>query len=274
MLGKERHGESTASVFAPVNARQHPLSPPKLNMPLPHPTATDSAHVRSYPQPNAEQPRDQRASPQSEQWQTGPRPLGNNQYPASPPLDEGDRSSPKRKRDGSIEDGRSSGSPTSQPALTRPRMDSYAPTSGTISPPLGGETAGMEQHQRTLPPMNVIDHGRPWASRDPQQGAPLDSQYHESQAPNPAPQSNGAAKVEHPQHDMEVSSTTEITRAGVQVDVKKRKRVSSHPAHSLCMPANRPSNLLIEPRLAVALAAGGRRNVTRPSPIVRVVPDC
>jgi hypothetical protein len=77
--------------------------------------------------------------------------------------------------------------------------------------------------------MNVIDHGRPWGARDSQTGS-LEVQYRDPQGSSamaPA-QADGVTKVEHVSQGIEVSSTTETTRAGVQVDPKlKRKRVSA-----------------------------------------------
>ncbi|KAK7177471.1 hypothetical protein PSPO01_16478 [Paraphaeosphaeria sporulosa] len=84
-------------------------------------------------------------------------------------------------------------------------------------------------HPRTLPPVDSIDTDRPWASYNglqepqPQRHDLLrttDSDLHPSSA------SQSELSAIDAQNGLEKSSTTEITKPGVQVDRKKRKRVS------------------------------------------------
>jgi hypothetical protein len=219
---KDRAAESIASPFTAVNARPPPPSPPRLHGM--NGMASDPSHLRPYSQPHTEHPQDQKPLPSQEHWQPPPRPQENGHYSASPTLDERDRSPhspPKRKRSSSAEDGHSYHSVNSAPEQSRRRIGSYPSPEGS---PSTVEAMTMEQQQqRTLPPMKHSEHERPWSSRDPHDAGTSNSHYREDGGSS---RGNGSMDPEHPSH-MESSSTTEVvTRAGVVVDTKKRKRVS------------------------------------------------
>lgn len=239
---KERPGDPITSSFTAVNGRTSPPSPQKLNGT--NGMTVDTIHVRPRSQPHSEQLQDQKPLPTRDQWTSGPRPsenrAQNNQYSASPSLDERDRSpnSPgKRKRSTSSEEERFSRSPDGAPVQVRRRLDSYASVARDDSPNTVSQihSSHMEQsQQRTLPPMDRADHDRNWSQRESQDMGPNGAHYHHardvgSPQDNMHPQSASAAQTNgsmDSQYASERSSTTEITRAGVQVDPKKRKRVS------------------------------------------------
>lgn len=223
---RERAGEPIVSSFTAVNGSSSPSSPPRLTHSNGMPA--DAIHMRPYSQPHPDQAQDQKAPlPGREQWSSASRAPQNGHYSASPPLDQrGDspQSPPNRKRErsSSEEHGSAFHSPNGAPEQSRRRLDSYA--SASTSPGSNHPVTMEHPHQRTLPPMNHSEQDRNWHSRDTQEPS-SNTHYRDSQGnmhSNSVPPSSGSV-------DADQSSTIEITRAGVQLDAKKRKRVSSHP---------------------------------------------
>lgn len=236
---KDKSGEPIVSAFTAVNGRASPPSPRKLNGA--NGMTADTIHVRPHPQSHPEQLQDQKLPLSArDDWASGRRPsengVQNTHYSVSPSLDERSPHSPtKRKRSSSVEDDQSYHSPDSVPAQARRRLDSYASGTRDSSPNTAPQVHPMameHSQQRTLPPMDRAEHDRNWPPRDSQD--PNNAHYPNSRVVEmpqdgmhpqsvPGSQANGSMDS---QHSLERSSTTEITRAGVQVDPKKRKRVS------------------------------------------------
>jgi hypothetical protein len=247
---KEKVGEPLVSTFTAVNGRTSPQSPRKLNGM--HGMTNDTIHVRPISQPQPEQPQDQKLPlPTREEWTSGPRPAENGlhkgHYSVSPSSDGRDLSpnSPgKRKRASSSEDDQSYHSPEGAPVQARRRVDTYPPASrdhspNTVTPSHPGT---MEQpQQRTLPPIDRAEHDRNWPPREGQDPNP---HYPDPRAIGPSQEGMNPHPVAHmngsmdPQYSMERSSTMETTRAGAQVDPKKRKRVSPSVSSLPCSSAN------------------------------------
>ncbi|KAF2280636.1 uncharacterized protein EI97DRAFT_3659 [Westerdykella ornata] len=226
-LLKDNPPEPVVAGFTAVNGRATPPSPPRLN-PI-NGMAPACPHMVSYSHHSTGTPQEQRPLPSSEHWQSVPSAPQSKHSSTSPILVDGERSSHspiKRKRSVSGEDDRSTSSPIPSPQQTRRRVGSYP--SPETSPPMAS-SATMDQQQRTLPPISqaVAGHDKKWSVAEVEASKPVP--YQDPQEPHPTPhyQTPGPATIDHSQQTSQVSSTTEITRAGVQVDPKKRKRVSS-----------------------------------------------
>ena len=292
---KERTAEPLAPAFTAVNGRTSPPSPRKLygmsGM------NGDSIHVRPIARTSPEAPQDPKgpAAPRDE-WSVVRNVTENGHQngrappPALPDEDQSSAHSGKRKRSGSPEDSQSDLSPEGS-LVTRPRLDSYAMVGRDESPRTVAQVQRLnldnsqaraqlnlkDLQARALPPMASQDRPeteRSWTQpHDASHNGYRDHQHHDARRmdrshddmnshQNPHAQLNGS---EDP-NDHEHSSTTEMTRAGVQVDPKKRKRVSCR--FTTCDVANHHSNSPTAPRLAVGRAAGERRSAMKPSPTV------
>lgn len=234
---KDRPGEQLASAFTAVNGRTSPPSPRNLNGL--NGMNGDSTHVRPPARQTAGQPQERRVpSPNRDDWksvQTVPENGQQNRQRSSPTYSDQGQSptSPgKRKRSSSSEEDRPYHSP-GESVPSRRRLDSYASVARSDSPITVAQVQQLamdHQQSRTLPPMDRADS--PWPpSRDGPNGYP-DPQNRDPRPMEP-PQDNMHPNSGPPSqlngidpNGPERSSTTEITRAGVQVDPKKRKRVS------------------------------------------------
>jgi hypothetical protein len=231
---KEKTGDAVVSAFTAVNGRSSPSSPRRLNGANGNGMTVDTNHVRPLSRQSPEHSQEQKAPlPRRDEWASAPRVSENIQqngqqnghHSVSPSLSDQDRSprSPgKRKRSSSEEDNRSYHSPDGTSVPSRPRLDSYVPKDD--SPP----NANMEHsQQRTLPPIDRADHDRGWQRRES----------------HDMPHSNYSNDHHGDSRDMETSPDSmnnysgmvnsdgvEMTRAGVQVDPKKRKRVRTRSA--------------------------------------------
>jgi hypothetical protein len=94
-----------------------------------------------------------------------------------------------------------------------------------------------------------------------------DFQHREPRPTEPVHNSEPSATHDHNPAEREDTSVTEVTRAGVQVELKKRKRVRLLNA-SIIRGLTGNSNSPIVPRQAVERVGGGRRSVMRPNPNV------
>lgn len=293
---KDKTGEHLASAFTAVNGRNSPPSPP------PRPNASHAMTTITHPRPvsrhSPDHPQELKSRmPARDKW-SPPRPTvpanqqnghhnghqngnqngnqkGNSSnsptlsHPDTPPLSPG-----KRKRSTSTEGDRSPPSPNGV-LNQRRRLDSHVPIGRSDSPNTIAQVQQlvMEHPQaRTLPPSDRIDNERSWA---PYNGYPEPHPQHRDllrttdsdllqNSVSPA-----QISVVDAQNGLERSSTTEITKAGVQVDHKKRKRVSA--TRQFQDVSDRNSNLPTEPRPAVGHAGGARRNVTKRSLNVRLL---
>jgi hypothetical protein len=249
LMLKERTEEPLVPNFTAVNRKTSPTSPRKP-YPVNNMSNPDSNHTRPTSRNSPEQPQRHQGALTRVEW--GPvRNVPDNDRQSgrsSPSPSEEDQSptdSGKRKRSSSAED-RPPDQSLDGALATRPRLDSYA-AAGRDSPNTVAQVQqlAIEYPQQvaveypqpnTLPPMERSDPERAWAQSHDRNG------YHEVQRRDPRPrepshdnmrphsasyaQLNGVDDSDElEQH----SSTTEITRAGVHVDPKKRKRVSSAP---------------------------------------------
>lgn len=176
----------------------------------------------------------------------------------------GDRSpenANKRRRSTSVEESVARRSPDEAVASSRRLPHPYQPVNrDTLS-------AMEAPQQRSLPPLGRLDVERRWQT-EPRELPHTGHQHHvehlERRPTEPVRSSLGSI-VELEQDD---TSATEVTRAGVQVELKKRKRVSdSNPLHLLIFLTFRSSSPT-EPKLDVAHAEGGRRSAMKPNPSV------
>lgn len=243
MLKHKTEGPIVAA-FTAVNGKTSPSSPRRLNSANGMPTET--INVRPPPQQHTEPPPDQKVSlPGRESWPPTTRPsenpTQNGHHSVSPRLSSEDDqdgsldSSNKRKRHTPSEDERSYYSPESAPVQARRRLDSYSTVGRDVSPNTQAQAhrMSMEHPQtRTLPPIDRADYDRHWP-RDTHPVSPTRWISPDSQGVSPnGTQSRDFRAIEPrdpngpPSPGMDPSSTTEITRAGVVVDPKKRKRVS------------------------------------------------
>ncbi|KAF2266711.1 trimeric LpxA-like protein [Lojkania enalia] len=250
---KEKATEPIVSAFTAVNGRTSPPSLPRTNGI--NGMTTEPLHVRPLSRNNTELNRDPRGQqPGRDDWTPAPRVLENglqngHHSSVSPPLhgSDGSPSSPKRKRSGSIEDGRAVHSPDSAIAHHRRRLDAYAPVARDDSPNTlsQAQSAPMDTQQR-LPPIDRPEHERNWPPRESHEAG--HNNYPSPEYRDPRGMDNGqdgtnqtspsGTQVNGPvdsQTPTERSSTIEITRAGVQVEsAKKRKRQFANRTKTGC----------------------------------------
>ncbi|KAF2018058.1 hypothetical protein BU24DRAFT_164138 [Aaosphaeria arxii CBS 175.79] len=253
---RERPAEPPVSGFTAVNGRGSPPS-------LPEPRRVNGTNGMTT-EPVLPRPLSQIHSPPLEQKPPLPvreewaahRPAENgaarhhNHHsvsPTLPPPRDGSPQSPgKRKRSKSTEISSPYPSPTGDSTQSRQhRLDSYASASRDDSPQSISQARPVMEPpiQRTLPPMDVAERDRAWPPQESHNRSPEsypDPQYRDPRAmepnrepnrephPGTIPQSNGSTI------ESERSSTTEITRAGVQVDPKKRKRQFANRTKTGC----------------------------------------
>jgi hypothetical protein len=177
----------------------------------------------------------------------------------SPDSSDKTRSSPenpnKRRRSGSEEEAYSQHSPDQTTAGPRQLPPPYQP--------LNRNTAmSIEAPQLpSLPPLGRPDVERRWQT-EPRE-LPHATHHFQPREPRPTePTRNNAMSPE----SREIIEATEFTRAGVQVELKKRKRVCSPSLPTYH--TNICSNLPTVPKPVVEHAEGGRRSATRQNPSV------
>ncbi|KAF1955622.1 hypothetical protein CC80DRAFT_87932 [Byssothecium circinans] len=243
---KERTGEPPA--FTAVNGRTSPLSPRKLHGM--NGTSTETIHMRPYSRQSPEQPQESKVALPSREdrppVRAGTDNSTNSIHSLSPTSSEHDNSptSPtKRKRSSSSEDERSYHSPGG-PVVSRPRLDSYASQQQGDSPTTISQVHQLTMERppsRTLPPLDRIETDRTWP---PPHNGPRNG-YHEAHHRDPRPMELASDAIRDSHTDIhmpamdssdgfERSSTTEMTRAGVQVDPKKRKRQFANRTKTGC----------------------------------------
>lgn len=203
--GFERAAEPFRPAFTAVNGR-HSMSP-------------DSKDQKPQIQPGSRAPQI-------------PRHLANGyQSSSSSSVSPTDSSAPPRSPASPNKRRRSESQPDVQ------EIPNPAPASTTLSaPPQTPLQTPVQEHsqrmdnnqQRTLPPLDRPDAERRWAT-EPRQVS--DMQYRDPRPTEPplampAPSQNPVASVTSPDSPEE-QTPTGVTRAGVQVELKKRKRVNS-----------------------------------------------
>lgn len=205
------NGMSTNSVHLRALSRRSPEHPPDLKIPLPTREWSTASSVIEVERPNGHQnnhqnghanghPNSNPNSPEQNGYANGHQ----NRDSTSPTTPEQSRSptSPgKRKRSFSPENDRSH----------RQRLESSRSPDSVQIPQVPVDPS----HPRTLPPMERIETDRAWA---PPHELP---RYHDSRLPTTL-------------DSLELSGTTEMTRAGVQVDPKKRKRQFANRTKTGC----------------------------------------
>ena len=228
---KDRAGEPSKTGFTAVNGRTSPPSPRKANgvngmngmngMNM----SSDTIHVKPLLRTSTEDLQEQKVPlPAGDDWnQSGRR----TNSPPSPPNGYG-----KRKRSGSVEEEHSYQHNEVDSALPRRRLSiDRDDTPHAVSRNQPGPIEGPREY----PPMEHPEHDRSWAARDPREtvhnttselphrdSRGFDSLDRANTSPPNGSLSMGS--VDSP-ISVERSNTTEVTRAGVQVDPKKRKRV-------------------------------------------------
>ncbi|KAF2002650.1 hypothetical protein P154DRAFT_131490 [Amniculicola lignicola CBS 123094] len=213
---KDRPSDQIGTGFTSVNGRASPPSLPRLHGM--GSMTSDANHAQSS--------RNGIEHSQERKWHSAPRGAANGHHSISPPADERDgpgspSNQSKRKRTSSPEDESSS-----SPESVSPGDDSTnIVNSHRHLPPMDSS------QQRTLPPMDRPEQDRNWAPRETQERNSYSEprREHRNTDPSQDPNSNrdqGMGSGES-QHAMERSSTTEMTRAGVQVDTKKRRRFAN-----------------------------------------------
>ncbi|KAF2872669.1 hypothetical protein BDV95DRAFT_606258 [Massariosphaeria phaeospora] len=245
---KEKSGEPLVSAFTAVNGRASPPSPRSLH--AMNGMTSDTIHVRSFPRNSPDRNQDPKAPLLGrDDWNPGPRlsenGLSNGHHSLSPSRSRSPDSSAKRKRSSSTEDGSSYPSPPSPNGSppSRRRRGSYGPGSGHNSPntALPTHAYSLEHQQRTLPPVDRREHDRNWHSRDSQDGTQRN--YPDSRHRDPRSIEEASRDLNGGLHsdmngadspDDEQGNTTEITRAGVHVDPKKRKRQFANRTKTGC----------------------------------------
>ncbi|KAF2117859.1 hypothetical protein BDV96DRAFT_405120 [Lophiotrema nucula] len=251
---KERPQEPVVSAFTAVNGRTSP--PSYLGPNGVHGVTTESQAVR--PVTNSHQALDRAPSssnlPSRNGWAPAPRVIENgyqNRHhqsgSVSPPLSstQGSPTSPgKRKRSGSSEESSSDTSQDGTDSQGHPRLDSYEYHSSNHTG--RAQTAPMDsqqQQQRTLPPIERPGNERGWTQQpqDARSNAYPEQHYQDARAMehthniingNPA-QASQATSQPDTQDSMELS-TIETTRAGAQVDPKRRKRQFANRTKTGC----------------------------------------
>ena len=192
---KDKIGESFAPAFTAVNGRPSPTSPN---------TSTTSQSMPAWSSVS----RDPASRPAS--------------HSISPTITNGDRSpdSPsKRKRSHSLEPDYARASSRDWGALPRT----------SLTAPYHDQKQPAEPHQRTLPPIDRPDPERRWTS-DPNSYEAQHRDVHTLE-PMQTSQPPSSAKTEPSVYE---ESVTELTRAGVQVEMKKRKRQFANRTKTGC----------------------------------------
>lgn len=245
---KEKHGEPLISGFTAVNGRTSPTSPRKTNGV--NGMNSDTIVVRPLSRRSSDEVQEQKVPlPIRDDWNHSARPtengLQNGHKRTTPPTTTTEGvGSPvngfgKRRRSSSQEE-EEYHSHNVDPTQSRRRLDSYKVISiekDISQNNMSHNHSGPMENARDYPPMERHKHDRSWAARDPREtvhngsSEPSHRDHHggdghnDSQASSPDQGSPPMGGVDS-QGLGERSSTTEITRAGVQVDPKKRKRVS------------------------------------------------
>jgi hypothetical protein len=241
---KEHTAEPLVPAFTAVNGRTSPPSPRRIY--AINGMNRDTVHVRPLARNSPEPPQDPKgAPPPRDDWTSARNVAGNRTHngPSSPATlsDEG-QSSPfpgKRKRSSSAEDlptDRSSDG--SVAARQRLESDAMAASDRDDASQARARLNLKGLQARALPPMDRPDSDRTWTqSHDVPPNGHRDHQHHDHQhddarrsdrhddhSSHPSSLSQFNAMEDH--NDFDHPGATEMTRAGVQVDPKKRKRVS------------------------------------------------
>ncbi|ORY10882.1 hypothetical protein BCR34DRAFT_588314 [Clohesyomyces aquaticus] len=251
---KEKSVEPVAPAFTAVNGRASPPSPPRRTNGVNGTIGAngmngDSTHPRPLSNQRPEENQERRAtSSRREEWTSPPgtveNGLSSGRHSASPP--NGERTSPgspgKRKRSSSPEDVSSAESTPEAPSYqARRRLDSYVTESRDDSPPHSQTQTSRMEHsqQRPFAPLDRAEPDRNWPPQDSKEfvRGTFEPQQRESHRLEPSQENIDGQRmtgIMDPQHYSERSSTAEITRAGVQVDPKKRKRVFANRTKTGC----------------------------------------
>lgn len=244
----ERAGEPLGSGFTAVNGRTSPPSPRKLYSV--NGMNGDSTHVRPLARNSPDQPQEVRApAPPREDWpptRNGAVAVAENGHQSegpSPPYSDKSLSPTfpvKRKRSSSPEMSPERSPSAEGAAVPRPRLDSYATVRGDSPNTVAQvQQLNLDHHQpRTLPPIDHPDSDRNWASSSDtarngyreHPPRPIDLSHDDHQHPGPYPPMNGIDDGQDRDH----AGATETTRAGVQVDPKKRKRQFANRTKTGC----------------------------------------
>jgi hypothetical protein len=127
------------------------------------------------------------------------------------------------------------------------------------------------QQRSQADPLGRPESERRWATEPrelhQQHYSHHDFQHREPRPTEPVHNGKPSATHDHDSPEREDTSVTEVTRAGVQVELKKRKRVRILNT-SMISGLTGNSNSPIVLRQAVELAGGGRRSVMRLNPNV------
>ncbi|KAF2849016.1 maltose O-acetyltransferas-like protein [Plenodomus tracheiphilus IPT5] len=214
---REKNIDSFAPAFTSVNGRNE-RTPPSHD---PKPTLSTGATTWS---PSARRPEDDHRS-------TGDS--------ASPTMsDGGSPDSPnKRRRSDPGEDGYARPSPDGPAGPAKHHVATYQP----VALHQGGPPSKENAQQRTLPPLERADIERRWATepRELPQSAYQEMQRHDNRPTEPF-QKGGPSNPTHsllnvlsePNYDDE--HAREMARAGVQVELKKRKRQFANRTKTGC----------------------------------------
>ncbi|KAF2204751.1 hypothetical protein GQ43DRAFT_428675 [Delitschia confertaspora ATCC 74209] len=247
---KDKLGEPIVSGFTAVNGRASPPSPRKTNGM--NGVSSDAVHVRPFSSNSPEEVQDAKPPmPIREEWNSS-RATENGISAArqtdSPTSYEGAspvNSPGKRKRSSSVAEERSYQSNDADSVQSRKRLEPYTSVERADSPtPVSHQQSFMEG-SREYQSVERAEHDRSWATRDPRDPAHHNTSEHShrepqgmdglvdraSDSPTGGPVSRGSVEG---QNSVERSSTTEITRAGVQVDPKKRKRQFTNRTKTGC----------------------------------------
>ncbi len=246
---KEKAAESFAPAFTSVNGRNSMSPTNDQNSAATRGGAPTWSSV-SRPLENGYQSSSSSASPTISSGETSPKSTNSNN---------------KRRRSVS-EDHHHTHSPEStSTSATRPQPI-YQPT-GPLS---GLLTMENSQHRNLpLPAPPAPEAERRWVihPREPSNASYQETQQHEARPTSSA--HNDGPSTAHgsmgTMSDPNGHEETEVTRAGVHVELKKRKRVSFLQIKILIALIYNQSNSQTEPKLAVEHVEGGRRSVMKRS---------
>ncbi|KAF2178102.1 hypothetical protein K469DRAFT_718585 [Zopfia rhizophila CBS 207.26] len=248
---KEKSVEPVRAGFTPVNGRTSPTSPPRTNGI--NGMNSDTIHVRPLSRNSSEETQDRKVPlPLRDEWNPpAPRVIENglqNGHQITTGVSANTTASPdspgKRKRSSSFEDDRSYHSQDGGSVGSRRRLDSYTSVDRDDSPNTISQlqATAMQQSQQRNYPMDRAEQN--WPPRDTngtRHGSYSEPQHRDAHmetsqdsmnpSPTSGPQIIGAADS---QNLIERQGATATTRAGVQVDPKKRKRQFANRTKTGC----------------------------------------
>ncbi|CBX92088.1 hypothetical protein IAQ61_000276 [Plenodomus lingam] len=215
---REKNIESFAPAFTSVNGR-HSSSPPSTDL-----KSTPSIGAAAW-------------SPSAPRPQNGSDSSGNSVSPTMTGSASPD-SPNKKRRSEPREDEYARPSPDQPVGPTKQQIVPYQP----VAPPQSGHASKEDTHHRTLPPLERSDMERRWATepRDLPQNGYQDMQRRETRPaepthnPGPSNPPHALVKVMSDPH-YEDEHAREIARAaGIQVELKKRKRQFANRTKTGC----------------------------------------